>query len=195
MVIIKEEKDSDSVDDETTALEPETKKKGFVARLLSVINMENQNSATDNQKLQIMGRRNENKYTINVFALMSNLGFDKDILKDGTEVSLPSLFISQPIIRRYVELKEKYDSITSDYQDNVEDKIKEQLVKEFGNGVDLVATKQGLFMNGDQMKIVEKTELTAQRLYDSLIKGNNAQQWAVYHSLILLIRKMLYYII
>ena len=165
---------------QTTALEPETKKKGFVARLLSVINMENQNSATDNQKLQIMGRRNENKYTINVFALMSNLGFDKDILKDGTEVSLPSLFISQPIIRRYVELKEKYDSITSDYQDNVEDKIKEQLVKEFGNGVDLVATKQGLFMNGDQMKIVEKTELTAQRLYDSLIKGNNAQQWAVY---------------
>lgn len=43
--------------------------------------MENQNSATDNQKLQIMGRRNENKYTINVFALMSNLGFDKDILR------------------------------------------------------------------------------------------------------------------
>ena len=48
--------------------------------MLSEINMENQNSATDNQKLQIMGKRNENKYTINVFALMNNLGFDKDIV-------------------------------------------------------------------------------------------------------------------
>ena len=27
--------------------------------------MENQNCATDNQKLQIMGKRNENNYTIN----------------------------------------------------------------------------------------------------------------------------------
>jgi len=164
---------------ETKALEPEKPIKGFIPRLLSVVNMESQNSATDNQKLQIMGRRNENKYTINVFALMSNLGFDKDIV-NGKELSLPSLFISQPIIRRYVELKEQYDSIISDYQEDVDEKITGILAQEFSEGVDLINTKAGLRMDFDQMKGVEVSELTAQKLYDSLLKGNNAQQWAVY---------------
>lgn len=164
---------------EIQGLKPNKNIPGFTPRLLSVINMESQNSSTDNQKLQIMGRRNENKYTINVFALMSNLGFDKDVV-NGNELSLPSLFISQPIIRRYVELKEQFDSIMSDYQDNVDEKITGILASEFGLGVDLVQTKQGLRMDFDQMKSVESTQLTAQKLYDSLLKGNNAQQWAVY---------------
>src|SRR5690606_4146030 len=151
----------------------------FEPRLLSVVNMESQNSSTDNQKLQIMGRRNENKYTINVFALMSNLGFDKDIV-NGNELSLPSLFISQPIIRRYVELKEQFDSIMCDYLDNVDERITGILAKEFSEGVEFMDTKDGLRMDFDQMKAVERTELTAQKLYDSLIRGNNAQQWAVY---------------
>ena len=34
-------------------------------------------------------------------------------------------------------------------------------------------------MDKEQMKNVE-TLLTAQNLYDSLIKGNSVQQWAVY---------------
>lgn len=161
------------------ALRPNKDIKGFEPRLLSVINMESQNSSTDNQKLQIMGRRNENKYTINVFALMSNLGFDKDIV-NGNELSLPSLFISQPIIRRYVELKEEFDSIMSDYQENVDAKIDSILAQEFGEGVDLEMTSSGFKMSFEQMKIIEKSELTAQKLYDSLLKGNNAQQWAVY---------------
>lgn len=161
------------------ALEPNSKMTGFSPRLLSVVNMESQNSATDNQKLQIMGRRNENKYTINVFALMSNLGFDKDIV-NGKELSLPSLFISQPIIRRYVELKEQYDSIMSEYQDDVDNLITEQLIDEFGEGVEFDSSANGYRMTTEQRQVVERTDLTAQRLYDSLIKGNNAQQWLVY---------------
>lgn len=165
------------------ALQPNSPIKGFVPRLLSVINMESQNSSTDNQKLQIMGRRNENKYTINAFALMSNLGFDKDIV-NGQEMSLPSLFISQPIIRRYVELKENFDSIMTDYQENIDDEIVNTLLKEFGNGVDIVETDFGPKMSSDQMKIVEKTELTAQKLYEGLLNGSNAQQWAVFEKFV-----------
>lgn len=156
------------------ALNPDNKITGFEPRLLSVINMESQNSATDNQKLQIMGRRNENKYTINVFALMSNLGFDKDIV-NGKEMSLPSLFISQPIIRRYVELKEKYDSITNGFTANADEQIVQTLMDEFGEGVVFVNDR----LDSDQMKVAEKYDLTGQRLYDSLIKGNNIQQIAV----------------
>lgn len=168
------------------ALEPNKKIKDFEPRLLSVVNMESQNSSTDNQKLQIMGRRNENKYTINVFALMSNLGFDKDIV-NGQELSLPSLFISQPIIRRYVELKEQFDSIMSEYQEDADKKVSSILAMEFGDGAELVPDNNspGLYrLEFDQMKRVETSELTAQKLYDSLLKGNNAQQWAVYEKFI-----------
>lgn len=165
------------------ALQPDRPISNFKPRLLSVINMESQNSSTDNQKLQIMGRRNENKYTINAFALMSNLGFDKDIV-NGQEMSLPSLFISQPIIRRYVELKENFDSIMTDYQENVDNEIINTLLNEFGDGVDIVETDFGPKMSDEQMRIVEKTELTAQRLFESLIKGSNAQQWAVFEKFV-----------
>lgn len=165
------------------ALRPIRNINGFIPRLLSVINMESQNSSTDNQKLQIMGRRNENKYTINVFALMSNLGFDKDMV-NGKEMSLPSLFISQPIIRRYVELKENFDSITTGYQENIDDEIFNILLKEYGEGVDIIKDDYGTRMSSDQMKTIEETQLTGQALYDSLIKGTNAQQWAVFEKFI-----------
>ena len=167
---------------EINALQPNKVMKGFEPRLLSVVNMESQNSSTDNQKLQIMGRRNENKYTINVFALMSNLGFDKDMV-NGQELSLPSLFISQPIIRRYVELKEQFDSIMSEFQEDVDKKISGILAQEFGEGAELVPdnnTNAVFRLEFDQMKRIEASELTAQKLYDSLLQGSNAQQWAVY---------------
>ena len=159
------------------ALQPDKSIPGFIPRLLSVINMESQNSSTDNQKLQIMGRRNENKYTINAFALMSNLGFDKDMV-NGAEMSLPSLFISQPIIRRYVELKEQFDSIMTEYNENTDAEIKSILLKEFGDGVEI--DEETGNMSDEQMKRVEGSLLTGQSLYDSLIQGNNAQQWAVF---------------
>lgn len=164
--------------------------KGFTPRLLSTINMENQNCATDNQKLQIMGKRNENKYTINVLALMSNLGFDKDTLTlengETMDVSLPSLFISQPIIRRYVELKESYNSITNEYTPEIENEIKQRLIKEFGNGVRWAtkSTEDGEIdlvgiMDNQIMEEVE-ANLTAQTLYDNLINYSNENQWAVF---------------
>ena len=99
-----------------------------VLRLITEVNMENQNVATDNQKLLIMGDRNENEYTINAFALLCNMGVDTDILehpdyaiKDPKgnitgykQVHIPSLFLSQPILKRYVELKKQNSSLTNE---------------------------------------------------------------------------------
>lgn len=88
---------------------------------------ENQNVSTDNINKQIMGKRNENTYTMSVYAFMAHLGYDlsKDTVDTGIsdnkgstikdKVHIPSVFINQPIIRDYVRLKEKYASITSEF--------------------------------------------------------------------------------
>lgn len=153
------------------------------------VNMINQNCSTDNQKLQVMGRRNENKHTINVFALLNNLGIISDKLSNGQVVGYSDLFISQPIIRRYVELKESYDSISSEYSSSVDKEIKEKLIEEFGEGVEWASFQEdgetitvvGTMSNDSYNKV--SSELTAQTLYDNLVVNEgsytNENQWAV----------------
>lgn len=129
-----------------------------IFRLISEINGENQNVATDNQKLQVMGRRNENKYTINVFALLSNLGIDMDYYEDENgnkkPIQLSSLFISQPILKRYAELKEERDSVMSKYTTT---EIKDILYKEF---------------NIKDNTISNNRLLTGKELYNNLVVYN-----------------------
>lgn len=163
------------------------------------VNMINQNCSTDNQKLQVMGRRNENKHTINVFALMNNLGLMSDKLSNGQIVGYPDLFISQPIIRRYVELKESYDSISSDYSSSVEAEIKAKLIEEFGAGVEWASFEE----EGETITVVGTMSyesynrvsdgLTGQTLYDNLSVGEgsytNENQWAVFEKFLELQRK------
>ena len=173
---------------EINALKPlsEVGYKDFRPRMLSEINMENQNSATDNQKLQIMGRRNENKHTINVFALLCNLGFDKDIVDVSgkkMELLIPSLFINQPIIRRYVELMEKAESAFTERTQDLDRDIAEKLKAEFGTGADFYVDDFGNsthFLTHEAMDDASTNELTGQALYDSLVTPKSAnQQWAV----------------
>lgn len=163
------------------------------------VNMINQNCSTDNQKLQVMGRRNENKHTINVFALMNNLGLMSDKLSSGQIVGYPDLLISQPIIRRYVELKEAYDSISSEYSSSVEAEIKNKLIEEFGQGVEWASYEE----EGEVITVVGvmdkqaydkvSSELTGQTLYDNLVVNEgsytNENQWAVYEKFMELQRK------
>lgn len=124
--------DAFAKNDNGAPLKPST----YTPRLISVVNMENQNSATDNQKLQIMGRRNENKYTINAFALMCNLGLDSDGLEiNGKVMSYPSLFLSQPIIREYVELMEYYSSITTTTFGKINGIVVKRLKNKYGGTI------------------------------------------------------------
>lgn len=95
--------------------------------------MMSQNSATDNQKLEIMSRRNENAETINVFSTMQMLGLESDgINVEGKELSYASLFIYQPIIREYVDLVKSYKaSTTSNKELNPEDTAINTLLSEY----------------------------------------------------------------
>ena len=102
-------------------------------RKISEYLMESQNSATDNQKLEIMGRRNENAETISVFSLLQMTGMEEDgLLINGKEVSYASLFIAQPAIIEYVKiikgLKSSTDNTFGNTEELAENKIFEKLI-------------------------------------------------------------------
>lgn len=99
---------------------------------ISEMAMEDQNSATDNQKLQIMGRRNEDKNTMAVLKILHSAGFDNDrVLVNGQQLSYASLFINQPILRRYSKLVNSLSSASNDNKGNPKEMAKRQLLKEF----------------------------------------------------------------
>lgn len=89
-----------------------------LGKYTSIYIMESQNSATDNQKLEIMNRRNENTHTMNILLLMQMASLEEDGLqikanagdKIGKNYSYASLFISQPIIMEYVSAIEQIES-------------------------------------------------------------------------------------
>lgn len=84
-------------------------------RNLTDVFMELQNVAVDNQKLQIMGRVNMNRHTIGVYTMMALLGLDKETGLSGelNDYDYPQLFMSQPIIRDYVEMMSAENAYTN----------------------------------------------------------------------------------
>ena len=138
-------------------------------RNIAEIFAEKQNTATDNEKEQIMGRVNVNDITINVDSLLSALGFDKDVLNNGTEVSIPYLLLSQPVIKEYVERIRKTESNTVEFDSSAKEKIIEELEE-----------KYKITEEYDKEKIPYL--LTGQNLFNNLTKPNKAIQLEVLHT-------------
>ena len=141
-------------------------------REVNAVHAENQNSAVDNVKANIMAKRNENSYTMPVLIQLTLRQFDQDTLSDGTKVQLPSFFLAQPILFRYVELLEESKSLTSEFSKDREEQVIEQLFKEFK------------YMDGHTLSEQEYEEMsqlmTADELYNNLKGGvNNLLQQAV----------------
>ena len=72
---------------------------------------EKENTATDNEKEQILGRVGVNEDTINVDAYLSLLGFDKDEL--GNSISY--MLLSQPAIRNFNSQKKASKGILGEF--------------------------------------------------------------------------------
>ena len=156
---------------------------------ISELGMEDQNSATDNQKLEIMDRRNENSNTMTVLKILHANGIDKDgVSINGKQMSYASLFINQPIIRRYSELMNKYKSSTTDSFGDIDSLVEKELIDEFGTGVDWKINQSGKMLPGklsENMKDEKGPELTSKKLWDSLIVDetvDNNSQWYVYEA-------------
>lgn len=130
---------------------------------------ERQNTATDNEKEQILGRVNINSHTINVDSLLTLLGFDKGETVDGQETSIPYLFLSQPIIKDYVALMQDSQAITSEYNFNKEAEILSKLINKYSKGFKLDDSAE--ILNEEQFNTLIK-DLTSENMIEA-IKGNN----------------------
>ena len=158
--------------DETTqsyqCLTPEDAPKGFEPRTIFRNIMEHQNSATDNQKLQIMEKLNENEYTFGAYEMLILMGIDKDgfTVKNSNgndiELSYSALFMTQPIIKDYVEKCAYYNSLSTDTWFNIKDRIKEELLNKYKSDTP-----------------AQSSELTSENLYGNLSSVNNNIQVAV----------------
>ena len=99
---------------------------------------ERQNTATDNEKEQILGRVNINKTTIGVDSLLALLGFDKvnytDKNGEKQDLSVSYALLSQPIIKQYVEALNNSKGITADFQEGAELKIINALIETYSEG-------------------------------------------------------------
>jgi hypothetical protein len=100
-------------------------------RNISEVLAEKQNTATDNEKEQVLGRVNVNGITINVDAILTLLGFDKGEKVGSQETSIPYLFLSQPIIKDFVKMTQESQAITSVYNHNKDKMIINALIKKY----------------------------------------------------------------
>ena len=132
-------------------------------REINAVHAENQNSAVDNVKAQIMAKRNENSYTMPVLIQLTYRGFDmvpftKDPKVKSIQVS--SLFLSQPILRRFVELMEESKSLTSEYSSDAEANVLAKLGEEF-------QFEEGYIMTDDDYDTQSRL-MTGDNLYENL---------------------------
>lgn len=92
-------------------------------RSMAEVYAEKENTATDNEKEQVLGRVGVNEFTINVDAHLTLRGFDKD--ENGNSISY--MLFSQPIITKLNEIRKASKGILGEYQkdsDIINDLIK-----------------------------------------------------------------------
>lgn len=140
-----------------------------------------QNSAVDNIKELIMYNRNENKHTMPSYIMLTMLGYDMVKLKDGREVHLPSLLMSQPIIRDYVKELQKSEGVTSKSEDALQ-KVLNKYAKDImiwsEDAHDYIELESWNFLDYKPVT----SDLTGDVLYSEL-KDGEVSTWTQYNQL------------
>jgi len=131
---------------------------------------ERQNTATDNEKEQILGRVNINGITIGVDSLLTALGFDKNENGKSTSYTL----LSQPILREYVEKLTVGRGITADFNKDLEKKVVTDLIKKYGREKYAINSSGNLVHLSDPTVEIDTNEmLTADNLEDGISKNGS----------------------
>ena len=142
------------------------------------------NTATDNEKEQIMGRENINELTINVNSILAGQGHDKVKLDNGKEIDVRAFLLSQPIIKDYVTMMRNSRSLLADYNKNIKQDIISQLYKKYGGDIFGNETEGFTDIRGLDDEYIDKlrSRLSGQVLYNNLSsKVNNHVQQAILH--------------
>jgi len=141
-------------------------------RLISDVLSERQNIATDNEKLQVMGKVNLNDITLDADKILTMLGFDKG--EDGNSISM--LFLSQPIIIDYVNELRKISSNIAGFTKNKKEIVTDILVQKYGG--------DGIYDHNSEVNVSENSDLmTNEKMLAEIRNGgqSSAFQQAVLH--------------
>ena len=135
---------------------------------------ERQNTATDNEKEQILGRVNINGTTIKIDSILALLGFDKTTYTDSKgvkkDLSVSYALLSQPAIKAYVSLVNSSKGITAEFQKDAEEKAINTILKTYGNGNYIYENGQVVPANLEVPTIedLKKGSLTGDYLVDGI---------------------------
>lgn len=133
---------------------------------------ERQNTATDNEKEQILGRVNINAITIGVDSLLTALGFDKN--ENGRSVSYTLL--SQPILREFVERLTLGRGITAEYSKDLEKTVIKDLIKKYGREKYAINSSGKLVhLENPTIEIDTEELLTADNLEEGISKNGSEE--------------------
>ena len=134
------------------------------SRSISEVLAERQNTATDNEKEQILGRVNINSLTIGVDSLLTLLGFDKINSTKGP-LSVSYALLSQPILKDYVEMMQKGKGITASFNANLEETVINDLI-----------TKYKGSLTDEQLTDIDGKDLSGDNLIEGLTtKGSRPE--------------------
>lgn len=133
-------------------------------RSIAEVFAERQNTATDNEKEQILGRVNINNLTIGVDSLLTLLGFDQ-INSSMGPLSVSYALLSQPIIKDYVELMQKSTGISAEFKANLEEFVNQQLFDKYRGD-----------LTEEELSEISGKDLTGENLLEGITtKGANAK--------------------
>jgi hypothetical protein len=182
---------------ESISIDGATNAEKALARSLAEVQDERVNTATDNEKAQILGRVGITHInTVAVDNLLSLLGFDAErtiitkseydstnpfhkLTEDGTpytEYSIPYLLHSQPIVKEYFERLKNARAIIQDYQENPEEAILEELLNGYESSDDNYSSNfTGEMLANAVKNDVIDTDFQKEvlKLYTSLVKDAN----------------------
>lgn len=152
--------------------------------------MQSQNSATDNQKLGIMDRRNETPNTMGVLAFMQMALLEKEgsglqlIDENGKEskhLSYASLFLSQPVIKEWTETVENANAASED-SGKSQDELVDDLTGKYVNRISSkywATTKKGKPIPGvfsDKIKTELGKKATSKKLFENIGEPINSEE-------------------
>lgn len=100
-------------------------------RSLTEVNSEQQNLSVDNAKLKALGKVNINPVTMDVDKVFNLLGADKGNGDDTTINKLSYAFLSQPILRDYVEAMQNTKSIIAEFDPNKKKTVIDKLIAKY----------------------------------------------------------------
>lgn len=116
-------------------------------RTIAEVFAEKENTATDNEKEQVLGRVGVDEFTINTDALMSLRGFDKD--ENGNSISY--LLLSQPIVKKLNSFRKNSRGTLGQYQPDED--IINNLLFELTNGQLFWAEGKAVYANSISLEL------------------------------------------